>query len=348
MNRALRRALAVAAVVLAGLPSALAFADQRLHGMTVTCFRWGPGEWDGPHMAGTLDRLSELGVNSVALHPYGRISGTGAVRHSPGVQDPSLLVPAEQLAERGMTLMVKPHIAYWGSPWGWRGEIEFDNEADWRRFFADYKDFIVHQARIAERAGAAWFAVGTELELTTHRPEWGPIIDAVRAEFTGRLTYAANWNTVDRVPFWDRLDAVGVQFYFPISEAASPTDAQLRAGFEAALDGMLAEAARLDRPLLLTELGYPSHLTAAARPWDDSGPDTEPGFALAQRCLSVALSAIDRSRDERLLGVYLWKWFPTPRVVRREFALQYPQAEAVIAEHWAAPAPMPASAAAER
>ncbi|MEM0915409.1 MAG: hypothetical protein AAGK09_12465 [Planctomycetota bacterium] len=313
----------------------VAAGGDRLHGMTVSCFRWGPGEWDGPDMPGTLDRLAELGVNSVALHPYGRIGGDGSVRHSPSVQDPSVLVPARQMAERGISLMVKPHIAYWGSPFSWRGEIVFDDEADWRRFFADYSDFIVHQARLAERAGAAWFAVGTELDKTLHRDEWLDIIEAVRAVYGGRLTYAANWDAVERVPWWDRLDAVGVQFYFPISESASPTDAELRAGFDARLDAMLALAERVDRPLMLTELGYPPHPTAAARPWDDSGPDTQPGFLLARRCLAVGLAAIDEADDDRLLGVYLWKWFPTPRVVRSEFALQYPEAEAVIAGAWA-------------
>jgi len=315
----------------------LALADEPLRGMTVSCFRWGPGEWDGPHMAPTLDRLAGLGVNAVALHPYGRIRGDGSVGYSPIQQDPTIRVPAPMLDARGMTFMIKPHLAYWGSPFSWRGEITFTSEADWRRFFDGYRDFIVHQARLAESVDAAWFVVGTELEKTTHRPEWLAIIAEVRAEYTGRLTYAANWDALDRVPFWDQLDAVGVQFYYPLTEpdTLGPTDTQLADGFNRRLDEALAIARQHGRPLLLTELGYPPHATAAARPWDDAGPDTAEGFALARRCLAVALREIDRRAADDLLGVFLWKWFPSPRDIQREFVLQYPQAEAVIADAWA-------------
>ncbi|MEO0586939.1 MAG: hypothetical protein AAF078_04795 [Planctomycetota bacterium] len=320
--------LAVAGVAMGGEP---------LRGMTVTCFRWGPGEWDGPTMGPTLDRLAELGVNAVTTHPYARIRSDGAVLHQPAVQDASSLVPMRLAAERGQVYLLKPHLAYWGSRFAWRGEITFDGEADWARFFDGYRDFIVHHARLAEAGGAAWFAVGTELEGTTHRPEWGPILDEVRAVYSGRLTYAANWDTLDRVPFWDRLDAVGVQFYYPLTDAADPTDAQLRRAVEARLDEAVAFARGHGKPMMLTELGYAPHDTAASRPWDDAGDETERGFVLSRRCLDAALRAVMARDDSDVVGVYLWKWFPTPREFRDEFALQYPEAIGLISERWSRP-----------
>ncbi|MEM6333365.1 MAG: hypothetical protein AAF823_08525 [Planctomycetota bacterium] len=330
-----RRWLAAMGMVGVVCLTGVAWGEPPLRGMTVTCFRWGPGEWDGPTMWPTLDRLAELGVNAVATHPYARIRSDGEVSHRPAVQDASSLLPMRLAAKRGQAYLLKPHLAYWGSRFSWRGEITFDREEDWARFFAGYRDFIVHHARLAEAGGAAWFAVGTELEGTTHRPEWAAILDEVRAVYSGRVTYAANWDTLDRVPFWGRLDAVGVQFYYPLTDAADPTDEQLRRAVEARLDEAVAFAKAQGKPLMLTELGYAPHDTAASRPWDDAGDETEAGFVLSRRCLDAALAAVMARDGSEVVGVFLWKWFPTPREFRDEFALQYPEAIEVIAGRWA-------------
>ena len=61
--------------------------------------------------------------------------------------------------------------------------------------------------------------MGTELDrLTGHQEEWRRIIAEVREVTAARLTFASNWTHFENVPFWDALDAVGVQAYFPLSE----------------------------------------------------------------------------------------------------------------------------------
>ena len=45
--------------------------------------------------------------------------------------------------------------------------IEFgEDEAAWRRFFASYRDFIVDQAKFAERHEIEMFSIGIEYERT--------------------------------------------------------------------------------------------------------------------------------------------------------------------------------------
>ena len=39
-----------------------------------------------------------------------------------------------------------PHIACWGSPFSWRGDIHFENADGWNRFFGDYEKWIVESA----------------------------------------------------------------------------------------------------------------------------------------------------------------------------------------------------------
>ena len=79
-------------------------------------------------------------------------------------------------------------------------------------------------ARIAAEEGAEMLSIGTELEKTTQRPEWRDIIAAVRPVFPGLLTYAAhNVEEAEAVPFWGRLDLIGVTLYPPLGEDGDAT-----------------------------------------------------------------------------------------------------------------------------
>lgn len=48
-------------------------------------------------------------------------------------------------------------------------------------------------------------------------PQWNGLIVKTRAAFSGRLLYVAhNAEEAATVPFWDRLDAIGVSLYPPL------------------------------------------------------------------------------------------------------------------------------------
>lgn len=305
-----------------------------MRGIVVSCYRNGPGEWDGPGMEPLLDELQALGVNSVQVHPYARISSNGRVGYRRGPVTPATLRPIEWAKGRGMSFLLKPHLAYWGSGFSWRGEITFEDEAHWEAFFRGYEAFIVHQAELAEQAGADVFAVGTELHKTLHREaDWRRVIAAVRSVYSGKLTYAANWDEQGDVPFWDAVDYVGVQFYYPLSEALPPSAAQLEAGWAERLAELRAVSAAHGKPILLTELGYAVSEEAALRPWSDAAVgDRAAGEALKLRCMRVALQQIES--EPAIAGVFLWKWFPGGRDHRDEFVLQYDAMREVIGGAW--------------
>ncbi len=73
-----------------------------------------------------------------------------------------ITVPLDWARERGMAAMLVPHLAYWGTKFSWRGDIRFDTEEEWNRFFDEYETWIVEMARLAEAHGAAMFCVGLE------------------------------------------------------------------------------------------------------------------------------------------------------------------------------------------
>jgi hypothetical protein len=308
-----------------------------VRGMTVSC----PDDgrvWGSRAMVATLERLADLGANWIAIHPYGGIRGDGTVGRSRIdrlYRDPSWLTRAIDEAHRqNLKILVKPHLAYWGSPFAWRGEITFgDDEMKWRRFFTTYEEWITRVATLSERADA--FAVGTELDRTVQREdEWRAIIASVRARTDVPLTYSAGWDTFERVPFWDALDVIGIQAYFPlVDHEGVPTEHEIRTGWAAVRDRLEEFGRDWNRRVVLGELGYNRSLSAAVRPWEHRQHADPEAEALQILCLSVALETIRES--EAIVGSFLWKWFPGELPVGN-FLLSSPAVRRAIGRQWAA------------
>lgn len=238
--------------------------------------------------------------------------------------------PIREAHAAGLKVMIKPHLAYWGSPFRWRGEIGFEGKAEWARFWESYRNWIVSLARVSREADA--FVVGAELDRTlAHEARWRRLISAVRKSTPASLTYAANWDRFEEVPFWNALDAIGIQAYFPLTEESEPTEAEIRAGWEAWMSRLRVFSGTHRRPVLFTELGYDRSPSAAVRPWE-SGRGDLPAATIQRDCLRAALRAVER--EPTVAGVFLWKWFPAPRSVGRTFQLATPEMRRVISESW--------------
>ncbi len=201
-------------------------------GVTVSAQTWGR-EWQTPEMAQTLDELKSLGANSFAIHPYARIQEDGHVLFRTIDDNRHITVPLDWARERGLAVMMIPHIAYWGTKFLWRGEINFATPAEWDNFFNDYETWIVDMARIAQAHEVPLFCVGLEFTFAEKFPErWLKIIAAVRAVYYGKLTYGGNWNEFENVQFWDALDYIGVLAYFPLTKTPNPSQEELSAAWE--------------------------------------------------------------------------------------------------------------------
>ncbi|MCZ6596442.1 MAG: hypothetical protein O7B99_02265 [Planctomycetota bacterium] len=322
-------------VLLAGAQAAPPRDNILVHGVTISCQTWG-WEWGRPELDAELDDLSGLGVNWIAIHPSAQIHRNGRLTWRPiDPEDPPPRItrPIAEAHRRGMSILIKPHLSYWGSGFSWRGAIDFGPEAR-ARFFEDYRTWIGTVA--AASRGADAFVVGTELDrLVDAEDEWRRTVAVVRERFDGALTYAANWNAVERIPFWDALDAVGVQGYFPLSEADAPTEKDLRAGWERVLERLRAVHEECGKPVVFTELGYTRSLAAARMPWEArvaAPADAERAERLQLLCLRTGLDVLERE-SEWLRGCFLWKWF-VGEPDGPDFLLDTPAVRSVMSAAW--------------
>jgi len=305
--------------------------SEPVRGMTISCQTWG-WEWGTDEMVESMRDLKTLGVNWIAIHPYAGIRGDGTVgsRRSAEHGFEHLTRPIREAKALGLKIMIKPHLAYWGSRFSWRGDITFETEEQWQRFFTDYQRWIVQLAEVCRDADA--FVVGTELDKTIeHELQWRRIIAKVRERYSGTLTYAANWTDYTRVPFWDDLDAIGVQAYFPLTDKPGlPDQVDLELAWTRWLNELAAFSRSEGKPVVLAELGYTRSANAASRPWESRGGG-EHAEETQRRCLTAALAALND--DEHVVGAFLWKWFAGP--TRHEnFLMSTPAMRDVITEHW--------------
>ncbi|WP_118831564.1 glycoside hydrolase family 113 [Salinibacter ruber] len=272
-----------------------------------------------------LVRLRDLGVTHLTLVAFGwqKAPDVPTVRADTGdgwysESHRGVRTLARQADALGMGVILKPHLWVGGYDEAQdRSDIGFDTEADWAAWEADYRRFLMLYARLAAEVDADALVLGTELTRSaTERPDfWRGIAEAARTVYDGNLTYAANWHEAyDSIQFWDALDYVGVQAYFPLTDATDPSLAALRTGWGPHRAALAEIHERTGRPVLLTEVGYRSAEGAAARPWEwpERDDGAAPDAALQARCYRAFLSTVGRA--PWLKGGIIWKWHPPAEV----------------------------------
>ena len=102
----------------------------------------------------------------------------------------------------------------------------------------------------------------------------------LRGLYHGQLTYAANFDQYRFVTFWDRLDLLGINAYFPLIGRLLPEqpDADRAAILEArwrsllrSLDAFRAEQGIPGQRVLFTEIGYVGRANSTVQPWSANG-----------------------------------------------------------------------------
>ncbi len=247
-----------------------------------------------------------------------------------------------RLAQRlGIKTLLKPHVwltdASDGKSWM---DIEMESEENWQRWFKNYATFILHYARLAERVGIEGLCVGAELHLTTklREQDWRKLIAEIRKVYHGKLTYAANWyKEFEDITFWNELDFIGIQAYFPLAAEKNLPVEKLKAGWLPHLEAIQNVQQRYGKPVLFTEIGYRSAPDCAIKPWEwpehDQQPAEPSGLSAQAACYEAFFQTFWKSAW--FAGAYIWKWYPsTEETVRRrggDFTPQGKPAEAVMA-----------------
>jgi len=195
----------------------------------------------------------------------------------------------------------------------WRGVIEPD---DWDIWWTHYHTMMDRFIGIARAADVDMLGVGSELNTTESQlGRWQRLIRYIRTQYAGELVYSSNWDRYDTCPLWDLVDVMGVSSYFELErdDDQAPHE-RLVAGWIDARRAMLEHAADWKKPLVITEVGYPTVPWATAHPWNyvtkDDTPADHDAQARGYRAFFEAWRDVWLDERSPALGFYCYHWDP--------------------------------------
>lgn len=243
----------------------------------------------------TMRRLKTMGVNTLGILVEAQLSDgndrTLDVERKAFERARQALLDANEL---GLATVFVPQLRL--ADGTWRGRLAPDGAPGSERWWSGYREFVLRAARIGEEASASALSLGVELKGLSARA--GPAVRMrslarqAREVFSGPLTYHANWDEADQVRFWDAVDLVGINAYYPLQ----PDPIR---GAEGVAAELAALAGRTDRPVVAWEVGFRSGPVPHLEPWawpDDVHP------------------VVDQAAQARAWAAVLSAWLPAPGV----------------------------------
>jgi hypothetical protein len=305
-------------------PAALqpALAPQNLDTVPIT-----PGKMNGltfvappePFPENPMAAVTAVGASWISVVPYAFTRlGRPSVRFSEhdgqwwGERPEGIRETIRLAHAAGIKVMLKPQVYV---PRGWTGTLDFPTDAEWAQWEADYEKYMLRFAALADSTGVEMFCIGTEFNRAIERrPQfWSALISKVKAIYPGKLTYSSNWDDWEKVPFWSKLDYIGLGGYFPLVDAPMPSIEQLKTAWQPIHARLQAFSQAQDRPIIFTEFGYLSVDGCGWRNWElEKGIEGRNINQQAQaNCYAALFSTFQH--ETWWAGGFLWKWFPNMR-----------------------------------
>ncbi len=257
-------------------------------------------------------KIDSLSPNYVAVIPFAYLksSNSSTLIQHPNWQwwgeDSIGIIKTISMAKKcGHKIMIKPQL--WIQPAFFTGDYKCSSVSDWEDFEIGYLSYILENAKIAEVYGAHILCIGNEMKsFIKARPEfWAQLILKVREVYTGKVTYAANWDNYKSIPFWSELDFIGINAYFPLLNSIEPNLNQLNKAWSEVKDDIENLSFNLNKKVMFTEYGYRSIEATTTAPWESYTASPFSGKAQCTAYQSFYETFWNCSFVE---GGFLWKW----------------------------------------
>lgn len=313
-----------------GLPPPIVRDESFRRGVSLDLFVAEVDDAQRAEYGGFLDHAAHLGATDLELVVQWSALDAAAVELSPSpgltVDDDFLGWLMDQARARKLRVLVTPVIELEQVSAG--ADRRALAPSDPARWFWSYHRFLLHYARIAEAHKAVCLAVGADLPLALAKDEhWGPLISDVRKAYKGKLTYVARAEHFEQVPFWNRMDFVGLSGVGDL--LADPAKDKARA----------ARAAELGKRLRswVAEHATP-YLLSSVRADFARATVHEPALLATKQLEAVRAFYQVLNADKALAGVYLSLARPRavaqPSTTEDEAAPQVASASAEVLKHW--------------
>ena len=276
---------------------------ERIHAVTFAPF-CARGTFEKEETRQSLKLMKEkTGANYVIFAPNGvqktAFSETIDYRTKRNVSDEELTAMIAYAKQLGLKVALKPTANCEDGTW--RAHINFFDEdvvcePKWSNWFASYRAFQEHYARLAQQCGVDLFIAGCEMVQTEHREaEWREVIAAIRRKYDGLVSYNTDKYQEHNVKWWDAVDVISSSGYYPIQD------------WEQELDRIEAVVKAYHKPFFFAEAGCMSRTGSKHVPnnWGIEGK-----LRLEEQVEWYTTMFESCRKREWMQGYGLWEWAP--------------------------------------
>ena len=286
-----------------------------------------------------LTSVEGLGANWVSIVPFSYMCNLKSttldceqIKHHVGDEMESVRRNIRFIQLNSKKTMVKPQI-FLGEH-KYVGHINYLKRSQWRAFENSYTEMILSYAQLCEEENVDLFCIGTELTSFVQKRNryWRSLIKSIRKIYSGKITYAANWDSYNTISFWGELDYIGIDAYFPIAKNDDESLEDLKSGWLIYTNKMKGISDQYQKKIIFTEYGYRSHKNCAIKPWEHKKKTD----SVNEEAQSLALQALYESiwSQDYFSGGFLWHWKLNPAFVGgpndADFTVQNKKAENVV------------------
>jgi hypothetical protein len=119
--------------------------------------------------------------------------------------------------------------------------------------------------------------------------------------------YQGLWASGERAgEFWDDLDIVGMTTYYDLTGGKKPTVETLVEAWKPIRKEILQWQAKINRPILFTEVGWPNQVTCAQYPWDYYRSPDQPDPEAQANCFEAFFRIW--ANEPQTSGWLVWEW----------------------------------------
>ncbi|MGX5681914.1 glycoside hydrolase family 113 [Schumannella luteola] len=282
-------------------------------------YRGGRGGYALADVERDAAEMASWGIDSVALHVHLAQETFASTRLFADIRatasDEELVAAIGAFRSHGIRVMLKPMVESQDS--AWQGSIRFPDDGNeqiagirtayWAAWFASFTEWLAHYARLAERSGVEVFCVGCELVGTMDQSAlWTTAIQAVRAEFSGAVTYNTDHSALHAPRDWFQgLDLLSISYYVSVASGPGESVEQMRATLAPLADELGEQAEALGMPVIFGEIGARSRVGTATLPWDYQTRAPYSGQEQADYLEAILSTFWERPWWR---GLYWWKW----------------------------------------
>jgi len=281
---------------------------QKMNGISVN------GEKYAPDFS-NFSYLKKTNANWVSVQSFGFIKSTTSglefnregFWYSQTIEGVTDYIKAAK--QNNFKVLLKPHtiVEHQGS---WSGNFNYTTEKDWKKLEETYTEYILTFAEMAEENEVDAMSIGVEIGnfAKKRKTYFSDLIKSVRKVYSGKLTYCANWDYYQGIPFWKELDFIGIDSYFSLSNKETPSVEQCIKNMKPIKLALKRTSQYFGKKIVFTEFGFQSRNQAGFEPWNWKGNKKAVVNTEAQ---AICYQAIFDSfwYEDWFLGGFSWKWY---------------------------------------